>query len=116
MQPLVQSRLGLTQHQYAKHPRVYISPPSSPLTRSDSPPTSPKFPLSRSPTPQHAEDVNLPHVEAEFLGPRNAVFRNYHPLMTGRPCGSTGASLPPGAQPPPLDPQMGVAFSRLRGR
>ncbi|KAH0838763.1 hypothetical protein J3R83DRAFT_7138 [Lanmaoa asiatica] len=92
---------GLTQHQHAKHPRVSVSPPPSPSPRPDSPPISLNVRPTRSPTPHVGEDADFLNVEAEYLGPHNAVFRNYHPFMTGRPCDSTGDFLLPGAQPLP---------------
>ncbi|KAN0086206.1 hypothetical protein V8E55_007340 [Tylopilus felleus] len=81
-----QNQSGLTQHRHARHPRISVSPPSTPR-----------------PTPQD-EDMNFPQVEAEFLGPCNTVFRNYHPLMRAHPCDFNGDFLLPGAPPPPLEP------------
>lgn len=109
---------GLTQHRHAKYPRVSISPPSSPRSRSESPPASPNSLPTRSPTPQNAEEEDFPHIEAQYFGPHNGVYRNYHPFMTGqsngllqqfyltdfligRPCDSNGDFLPPDTQPPP---------------
>lgn len=70
---------GLTQHEHAIHPRVPISP---------SPPQSRPAPLNplppRSPTPPQAADADIPSLDAEYLGPRDAVFWNYHPFMTGK--------------------------------
>lgn len=74
------NKSGLTQHQHAKHPRVSISPPRQP-TRS---PTR-----SPTPAPPDAEDNVFPHLETEYLGPGDAVYRNYHPSMTGQ-CNANG--------------------------
>ncbi|KAG1837668.1 hypothetical protein F4604DRAFT_1692099 [Suillus subluteus] len=39
---------------------------------------------------------------AQFIGPGDRLYRNYHPLLSARPCNSEGTFLPPGALAPPL--------------
>ncbi|KAG2135326.1 hypothetical protein DEU56DRAFT_738053 [Suillus clintonianus] len=43
----------------------------------------------------------LPDVNAEFFGPGNHFYRNYHKDLDGRPCDENGAFLPPGTPPSP---------------
>ncbi|KAG1736223.1 hypothetical protein EDB19DRAFT_1896127 [Suillus lakei] len=38
---------------------------------------------------------------AEFIGPGDHLYQNYHADLDGRPCDADGVFLPPGAPPPP---------------
>ncbi|KAN0074525.1 hypothetical protein V8E55_011937 [Tylopilus felleus] len=56
------------------------------------PPSS--SPMARSSPP-------LPVVHAEFIGPENKLFRNYHPLLPGQPCNATGNPIARDSPPEP---------------
>ncbi|KAH0837812.1 hypothetical protein J3R83DRAFT_6013 [Lanmaoa asiatica] len=78
---------GLTQHLHAKHPRVSLSPTPSPVP--SSPPRCPSVPPLQFPDSPNVQPSQLPSPEvleqlyAEYLGPSNSIFRNYHPFLTG---------------------------------
>ncbi|KAG1886992.1 hypothetical protein F4604DRAFT_1889809 [Suillus subluteus] len=104
------NRSGHTQHVNAKHP-VFLQPPTL---------TQPSIPCSPSPAlapdiiglgdtggtdfgdagPMDDEDPL--QSSAEFFGAGERLYRNYHPLLSARPCDTEGVFLPPGTLPPPL--------------
>ncbi|KAF8132929.1 hypothetical protein EV363DRAFT_1397839 [Boletus edulis] len=98
---------GLTQHLHTKHPH----PPSP--TRSSPPPRTPESPHEPLEDwfPFPSQDFN-----AEYQGPRNAVLRNYHPRLTGRPCDSNGVFLLPGAPSNPLKPHPADDWAPFHSR
>ncbi|KAH0834698.1 hypothetical protein J3R83DRAFT_10225 [Lanmaoa asiatica] len=94
---------GLTQHLHAKHPRISLSPTPSPVP--SSPPRCPSVPPLQFPDSPNVQPSQLPSPEvpeqlyAEYLGPSNSIFRNYHPFLTGQPCDALGEFLPVGSPP-----------------
>ena len=73
------NRSGLTQHTHAKHPR--FSPPSASI----SPPAASDVLDDHDMDGDHfMENIEPSHsIRSKFVGPNNALFRNYHPGLTG---------------------------------
>ncbi|KAG1844111.1 hypothetical protein C8R48DRAFT_750903 [Suillus tomentosus] len=64
---------------------------------------------SRTPSPR-------PDINAEFVGPRDLLYRNYHTGLDGRPCDIDGVFLPPGAPPPPPENVVTDDWTPFRNR
>ena len=62
------NRSGLTQHTHAKHPHF-----SRPLA----------IPQPAAPDVLDNHDVEPSHIHPAFVGPDDALFRNFHPGLTG---------------------------------
>ena len=73
------NRSGLTQHTHAKHP--CFSPPSASI----SPPAASDVLDDHDMDGGHfMENIEPSHsIRSKFVGPNNALFRNYHPGLTG---------------------------------
>ena len=69
----------LNQHTHAKHPR--FSPPSASI----SPPAASDVLDDHDMDGDHfMENIEPSHsIRSKFVGPNNALFRNYHPGLTG---------------------------------
>ncbi|KAG1767859.1 hypothetical protein EV702DRAFT_1182058 [Suillus placidus] len=63
----------------------------------------------RQPSPQ-------PNIDAEFFGPGDHLYRNYHTGLDGRPCDADGVYLPPGAPPPPPENLASDDWTPFRNR
>ncbi|KAH7904477.1 hypothetical protein BJ138DRAFT_991301, partial [Hygrophoropsis aurantiaca] len=53
---------------------------------------------------------------AEFYGPGDKLYRNYHPLLNARPCDSIGNFLPDGIAPPPFTTKPPDDWTPYRNR
>ncbi|KAG1768058.1 hypothetical protein EV702DRAFT_1253519 [Suillus placidus] len=63
----------------------------------------------RQPSPQ-------PNIDAEFFGPGDHLYRNYHTGLDSRPCDADGVYLPPGAPPPPPENLASDDWTPFRNR
>ncbi|KAG1737952.1 hypothetical protein EDB19DRAFT_1984357 [Suillus lakei] len=95
------NRSGYTQHVNVKH-SAFLTPPCSPSLG-----LAPDIDLEYiGPTDfgdtGPMDDEGPLQSTAEFVGPGDRLYRNYHPFLSARPCDPAGAFLPPGTPPPPL--------------
>ncbi|KAF8834422.1 hypothetical protein BDN67DRAFT_985332 [Paxillus ammoniavirescens] len=112
------TKAGRTKHHHSIHPDLPPAVPQAHDCRSEEPnqplphtltpvphqnePGSQGFsPLPNSPARSHSDSQGSPQVQAEFHGCGDRLYRNYHPLLDGRPCNEFGEFLPPGTPPPP---------------
>ncbi|KAG2151076.1 uncharacterized protein EDB93DRAFT_1240140 [Suillus bovinus] len=60
------------------------------------------FPAGTSDPSQALNEPDIPdNLNAEFFGPGDRLYRNYHPKLNARPCDVTGRFLADGAPPTP---------------
>jgi len=86
---LFRNRSGLTQHTHAKHPR--FSPPPAASDVPDNHELDGDYLMDTEPGPSNvpstAPDVpgnyDMDHIHSAFVGLGDALFRNYHPGLTG---------------------------------
>ncbi|KAG1803414.1 uncharacterized protein BJ212DRAFT_1449906 [Suillus subaureus] len=101
---------GQTKHHLSAHPAPPIAPQA---THQHSPePMDVNTIKEHENCPEFDVDIEMdepphhtspqPDVDAEFFGPGDHLYRNYHMVLDGRLCDANGVFLPPGA--PPLPP------------
>ncbi|KAG1865640.1 hypothetical protein C8R48DRAFT_772635 [Suillus tomentosus] len=111
---------GRTKHRLSAHP-IIPQPVSAPC------PPSPELldpgndQQREDDVPFNADEVPRPlsppaDVNAEFYGPENQFYRNYHKGLDGRPCDENGMFLSPGTLPPPLVERPADDWTPFRNR
>ncbi|KAG1785541.1 uncharacterized protein HD556DRAFT_1249676 [Suillus plorans] len=111
------NRSGYTQHMNAKHP-IFLHPHA--VTQA-SVPCSPSPALSFDLDFGDANDTDLGPEDplqptAQFVGPGDRLYRNYHPLLSARPCDREGNFLPRGTPPPPLSDKASDDWTPYKSR
>ncbi|KAG1888206.1 hypothetical protein F4604DRAFT_1916128 [Suillus subluteus] len=112
---------GRTKHILSAHP--IVSPPASPEPHISHPNDIADNPFQDDELLGQLTGDNEalrasppPNVHAEFYGPGNLLYRNYHTLLDGRPCDKHGHFLPEGTPPPPPEPKSPNNWTPFRNR
>ncbi|KAI5989966.1 hypothetical protein EDD15DRAFT_2370292 [Pisolithus albus] len=98
------NRSGLMQHTHAKHPR-FLTYPAPSNNHGQLLPINDHPVEMEGDLPIDSEMGMDDNLLAAFIGPGDALFRNYHPGLTGQPCNAEGDFLPNEAQPEPRQPK-----------
>ncbi|KAI5980694.1 hypothetical protein EDD15DRAFT_2392728 [Pisolithus albus] len=109
------NRSGLTQHTHAKHPR-FLTYPAPSNNHGQLLPINDHPVEMEGDLPIDSEMGMDDNLQAAFIGPGDALFRNYHPGLTGQPCNAEGDFLPNGAQPEPRQPRSPDDWSPYNSR
>ncbi|KAG1888701.1 hypothetical protein F4604DRAFT_1877237 [Suillus subluteus] len=93
---------GHTKHVLSAHPIVSSPPPEDHVNNPvDQLQDDADFSNFLDPASGESRSSPPPHVHAEFYGPGDKLYRNYHTLLDGHPCDKHGNFLPDGMPPPP---------------